>query len=170
MEDRRALADILSWHDTSVGIQRSRGRLRAEGRYRVIDRVCLDDLVLSTVTTRVSSRWREPIPSLPIHREGLVSQLVSTPTPKAARDIHPADDQVLGELLRGRTDCLAVPVYFGGDLTEWLLVFRPSGWLLDPMQVRILVATLNLMSRGVYAGTPHRSNRRASRRAPRQDR
>lgn len=120
------------------------------GSFRVMDRLQVTDPELSRETVRRNSHWDQPWTEIPVHGGGVVGTLASGTHPKLVRGLDPADDPVLGEWLAGQRDALAIPVYYGGRIDEWLVVFRAPGLPIDPIQLRVSVAILNMLSRSVY--------------------
>lgn len=82
-------------------------------------------------------------------RSTVLSPLLETPAPKSLRELDPDEDEVLSSLFSGAMDCLAAPIFYGGEVRKWLLVFRPPSEPLTMRQVSTGVANLNLFARSL---------------------
>ncbi len=118
--------------------------------FRVMDRIDLAKAGDSPLSIRANCRWDEPSDAVPVTHGGLVGALIAGGQPKIGLNLDPAQDPTLADWVDGPRDALAVPVYLQGEINEWLILFREPGLPLDPMQLRVIISVLNMLSRSVY--------------------
>lgn len=121
-----------------------------QSSFRVMDRLIVTDPNLSLENVRNNSYWDADAKDVPVISGGLVGKIIQGTVPKIARDVHPASDPVLDGWITGPRDALAVPVFYEGNITQWLILFREPGLPLDPVHLRAGIAMFNMLSRGVY--------------------
>ncbi len=119
------------------------------GEFRISDQI---DLINGDLQ-RHAERWRArcELSETPCQsrRSAVLSPLLESPAPKSLRELDPDDDEVLATMFSGAMDCLAAPIYYGGEVRKWLLVFRSPGEPLTMRQVSTGVANLNLFARSL---------------------
>ncbi|MEO0512197.1 MAG: PP2C family protein-serine/threonine phosphatase [Planctomycetota bacterium] len=92
-------------------------------------------------------RWNDELDTVPIERGEVVSRLITSEHPTRFVGIEPSDDALLDRWLPGAMDGLSIPIYFDGEIAEWLLLFRPPGLAFDSAATRLGVANMNILAR-----------------------
>ena len=95
--------------------------------------------------------WNE----LPVHRGGLIADIIEPGEPRVLHDLDPANDEAFGDALAWARSCMAVPNYDDGEPTYWSLWFYedPRGPGEDVLEAAIVetnllgMSTRNLVSR-----------------------
>lgn len=88
------------------------------GKYK-ITRTNLDD-DLGVVHRNPWNDWA----SMPTHEGGFLGEVIATPEPKLIRNLHIANDPVLGEKLARFGSCFVTPLFDNGEAINWSITFR----------------------------------------------
>ncbi len=80
----------------------------------------------------------------PVHRGGLIGDVVARHEPQLIHALSLAADPVLGPIAPEMGSCLAVPVFTDGLVQEWWLLFRrdPEGYTLADLEDDLLISNL----------------------------
>ncbi len=115
----------------------------AEGGYKVIFHADSEAIKLGG-----ASPARNPAPAiletLPTHRGGLIGAATATPSPKWVTDLDLRDDPALRRIAGART-CLAIPLYSGRDVNQWIFGFSSQIPEMSTIEVQQALMTANLM-------------------------
>lgn len=65
--------------------------------------------------------------ALPVHSNGLVSMLIADPTPKMASNFSFVGDSALAGLPADLVTCMALPLFSGETVEEWVITFSRKG-------------------------------------------
>ncbi len=122
----------------------------APGEFRIMDQIWIADPELSRSNVRDNCRWQQPLEEVGVQRSEIISRLILGDDPKAISEVEPEQDHVLKEMLPSAKNGLAVPIYFDGEVIEWIIVFRAPGQEVTPAQLRLAIANLNLLARSVF--------------------
>ncbi|HVZ94695.1 MAG TPA: SpoIIE family protein phosphatase, partial [Phycisphaerales bacterium] len=68
--------------------------------------------------------WWKDIGNLPVHKSGLLSEIISTPGPKLFHHLDVRNDLVLGNELARFKSMIAAPLFENGLALNWSFVFR----------------------------------------------
>ena len=80
----------------------------------------------------------------PVSSGGFLGRVIRTPQPKLAHHLSIRGDPVLGEELAGYGSMIAVPLFEGGKLLDWALLFEkdPEGFTVEDLEQLILHGNL----------------------------
>lgn len=112
--------------------------------FRLMSHARLDD-DLSLDSLRRGSLWHA-YPAVPIRHGGYIGAAISADGPHIIETPPPDPDPAVGRLLAGLRWCVAVPVFYDGDVGEWVLLFRREPLDLTPEAAVALVQTCNFVS------------------------
>lgn len=114
------------------------------GHYRVPFRISRDMIEAHAPVPKRNPRLDE-IESLPVHRGGLFGNLIATPEPKLARDLDLSQDPVLAGSVSGVRTAMALPLYAGTHVVEWVMGLSRQAEGFGPADVQNALMIANLM-------------------------
>ena len=82
--------------------------------------------------------------TLPIRTGGLVGSVIAKREPQLYQDMALGADPVLGKVTEGMGSCMCVPMFEGGRIAGWSLMFRadPRGYTLSDLEDDLLIGNL----------------------------
>lgn len=120
------------------------------GSFRLTDHIDLDRLDLCLENIRDNCRRDTPLDEIEVRSGGLLGELIQAGEPQVAFDVVPGTDALLDSWVEAPRDLLSVPVFFDGAIAQWMVVLRPAGQPVEPIQIRVTVAILNMLARAAY--------------------
>lgn len=117
------------------------------GEFRVMNQLDMTPTEIDRDELLRCIRWDDPIEEVPVCEGGAVSRLIQSGQPMAFRSLDPAADEVLRGWLPGPMDGIAAPIFFGGEVCEWIVLFRPPGRAIEPIEARLGIANMNILAR-----------------------
>lgn len=119
------------------------------GAYRVMDRLDLTDPNLSSGQSSRNTRWYDPIDEVPIYRHAFMAEIVAGELPKRATEVDLSTVPGLDGWIEGLRNFVAIPLFAEGRVHEWLLMLRQDSQAPNPMEIRVAIALMNSLSRGI---------------------
>ncbi|GAB4551431.1 MAG: hypothetical protein Tsb0013_13510 [Phycisphaerales bacterium] len=120
------------------------------GAFVIADHIDLEDPDLSTDSVMANNKWPTGLERETVHAGGLLGRLIEGELPKIVRGFSPEHDIRLEGIVPARCDALAIPVFFNGRITQWALLFTAPDMPIEPEDIRVACAVLNMLSRGAY--------------------
>ena len=99
---------------------------------------------------------------MPVRSGGFIGGLISTPEPKLHHHLAVADDPVFGDGLAPYRSLMALPVYDGGQVTNWAILLHPDPALFTPADIEWGILRTNLIGAALYNKQLARQLREAS--------
>lgn len=124
--------------DALLGISQ---RNLPEGMYKITRRAMASDNGVPRHEIRDPwSNWDD----IEAHRGGFIGELIARPEPRLIHNLFLKNDPVLGDQLSGLGSCLAMPVFDGGKVLNWTLMFRRDahGFTMEELEENVLTANL----------------------------
>ena len=112
-----------------------------EGMYKITRRVLSSDG--GVPRHEIRDPWRN-WDSIEAHTGGFIGGIIARPEPRLIHNLFLKDDPVLGDRLADMGSCLAMPVFDGGRVLNWTLMFRRDarGFTIDELEQNVLTANL----------------------------
>lgn len=109
------------------------------GQFRITRWLSVD----GTERVAASDPWSGAA-DMPVQSGGVISRLVSTPTPKLVQSMQVRSDPVVGDAFAGFGSLIAVPVMVEGELTSWTILLHeePQGLGVADLEQLILRGNL----------------------------
>jgi sigma-B regulation protein RsbU (phosphoserine phosphatase) len=121
------------------------------GSFKLIYDLPTEEMALPTFKPRLDFRTSE-LDALPVLSGGLLSSLIRDARPKLAMELRLTDDPHLSAKAQSFTSCMALPVFHGEDVEEWIFGFstRREGFATrDVVQGLLLANMLGVANRQV---------------------
>lgn len=121
------------------------------GSFKLIYDLPTEEMALPTFKPRLDFR-RSELEALPVRSGGLLSTLILDARPKLAMDLNLSDDPHLSAKAQGYYSCMALPVFRGEDVEEWIFGFstrREGHATRDVVQGLLLANMLGVANRQV---------------------
>lgn len=117
------------------------------GEFRLMEWMDFSDKNITRQDILAHSRRDRVLDDIPVQRSQVISRLIGTDMPTLAETVTPENDEVLSKVISAPVDCLSLPIYFNGQIVEWLIICREPGIPLQSIEVRAGVSNLNMLSR-----------------------
>lgn len=124
--------------DAMLGISQ---RNLPEGMYKVTRRVLANDA--GVPRHEIHDPWKNWT-SIEAQSGGFIGDLIARPEPRLIHNLFLRNDPVLGNRFAEMGSCLAMPVFDGGRVLNWTLMFRREarGFTIDELEQNVLTANL----------------------------
>lgn len=125
--------------DAFIGVRPEPGR---PGAYRLLYSYCSSDT--NWLDNKPRDVRPEAIAALPIYEGGFIAQVIADPTPKYAYDIDFTGDPVLDDVESELKSVMALPLFEGDKVEEWVLSFstKPNPATADDVSRALLTSNL----------------------------
>lgn len=124
--------------DALLGISQ---RNLPEGMYKITRRVLSSEA--GVPRHEIRDPWKNWA-DIQAHSGGFIGDLIARPEPRLIHNLFLRNDPVLGDRLADMGSCLAMPVFDGGRVLNWTLMFRRDarGFTVDELEQNVLTANL----------------------------
>ena len=118
-----------------------------QGEYRLMDWVYLFQKDLSLENIQKNNKQHIPLKDIPVHRSSVISKLIENNLPAHGERINPHEDEILSEIIDSPVNCLSLPIFTDGTITEWIIACREPGIPLQHLEVLTGISNMNMLSR-----------------------
>jgi sigma-B regulation protein RsbU (phosphoserine phosphatase) len=87
----------------------------------------------------------EAFETLPVYKGGIIGELISTPEPKLVFDLDVANDAAMPGAFEGMRTVMALPIFAGQYVVEWIIGFSPHSEGFGALNVQQGLMISNLM-------------------------
>lgn len=115
------------------------------GQYRIVEQA---SITLDSLSDEdLHQDWQQ----LPLKSGGMFGRALGVTTPTLHTNLSLTDDPDIDRCVKDARSCLIIPVFFQGDASEWILLFRNAPDEPTELEIETAALSINLLARAVVA-------------------